>query len=232
MGLSVVPLWVGIGLEPDWCKERQIDSCWVFYEIVSYNILGPGSGGHPAVLQWAGAGLRPVWRREHQTGFWPVLASFGISTVYCRVLGSIRFMSFPWITLWQVYLYHLYLLTSNWQSPCSATTSGYRSGSGLMQRASDWLLSGTGVVWHINGLLLGTGVNPFHEFTWITRCQCIYTIYISGPVSGGLPAMPLRYERVSVWKWSDAESIGLVPFRYWHHVVYWQVTAMYQGRSL
>ena len=56
-------------------------------------------------------------------------------------------------------------MSSNWQSPCSATMSGYQSGAGLMQRASDWLLSGAGVIWHINGLLLGTGVNPFREFT-------------------------------------------------------------------
>ena len=145
MGLSVVPLWVGRGLEPDLCKERQIDSCWVFYEIVYY-ISGPRSGGHPAVLQWAGSGLRLVWCREHQTGFWPVLASFGISTGYCRVHGSIHFMSFPWITLWQVYLYNLYILTSNWQSPCSATMSGYQSGTGLMQTASDWFLSAAGIM--------------------------------------------------------------------------------------
>ena len=35
-------------------------------------------------------------------------------------------------------------------------------------------------------------------------------------VSGSLSAVPLSYEQVSAWKWSDSESIRLVPARYWH----------------
>ena len=62
-----------------------------------------------------------------------------------------------------MYIYILGPVTAS--LPCSTTISGYRSGIGLMLRASDWFLSGAGIVRYVAGLLPCTMANPVHEFT-------------------------------------------------------------------
>ena len=59
----------------------------------------------------------------------------------------------------------LYLGASKWWSPCSTSMSWYRSGISLMLRASDWFLSGAGIVRYNSSLLPCTKANPFHEFS-------------------------------------------------------------------
>ena len=135
--------------------------------------------------------------------------------------------------------------------------SGYWSGSGLTQRAPDWFLSGTGIMWCIDGVPPCTKVNLFHEFfisktQWnlseitnicITIYRHVYVSYMSSYILicisildsyGQYLAVSLQchFEWVPVWNRSDAESIRLVPIRYWRHLAYQWVTAGYWGQSV